>query len=88
MTYEEYIKDNLINSVYIDDDPSKGFIEYLEEPHYSDDYVKYISDNMVNHINITAARVEYELDQINNKLKYDRIKKLNKLKQISEYENN
>ena len=86
MTYEEYCNNNIIKSFFIDDDPDKGFIEYVDEP-YSDDYIKYLSDNTSNRINKNINRSEYELYIFNNKLKYDRIEKLNELKQISENEN-
>jgi len=86
MTYEEYCKNNLIKSIYIDGDCNKDFIKYIDEP-YSNDYIKYISEHNANKINNIITRSEYELDKINNKLKYDRIEKLNELKQISENEN-
>jgi len=79
MTYEEYITENLTTTTV-------DYSKYLDEP-YSNDYIKYISENISNRINNIITRSEYELDKINNKLKYDRIEKLNELKQISENEN-
>jgi len=58
--------------------------EYINDPH-SYEYNKYIFENSKN-IKKHITQLEYEYYKSKNNLKYTRIEKINKLKQISENE--